>query len=90
MSESHIAAQPVEIGPHLRQRCAWCGTVLLDYDLRKLAYLTVTPPEERKPSTWPAGEIIRRNGHLSETVEHKQGDPVPADCCATIDPAATT
>jgi hypothetical protein len=23
----------VQIGALLRQRCAWCGTVLIDYDL---------------------------------------------------------
>lgn len=88
-SESHIAGHVIEIGPNLRQRCAWCGAVLLDYDLTKLMYQESTPPEDRKPATWPPGDIIRRTGPVSETVEHEPGDPVPEDCCARLDPAVT-
>lgn len=89
-TESHIAGNIIELGPYLRQRCAWCGTVLLDYDLRNLMYEETTAPEDRMPATWEVGAIIRRAGAISEIVDHEDGSPVPDDCCAKLDPAVTT
>ena len=33
----HIAGNDVQVGSRLRQRCAWCGAVLVDYDLANIA-----------------------------------------------------
>jgi len=33
----HIAGAVVQVGPLVRQRCSWCGAVLLDDDLRGMA-----------------------------------------------------
>jgi hypothetical protein len=82
----HVAAQPVRIGQYLRQRCAWCGAVLLDYDLAGIA---VPEGQDPMPGTWQCGGLIQVDGQYSSVVEHEDGAPVPADCCAALDPAVT-
>lgn len=34
---THIAGLDVQVGRYLRQRCAWCGAMLSDYDLARVA-----------------------------------------------------
>lgn len=85
--ESHIAGLDVEVGPYLRQRCAWCGTVLLDYDLRNVA--VQTEAEDKSVATWPVGEVIRVDGNMSSVVEHGSGDQLPEDSCTALDPLVT-
>ena len=34
----HIAGPDVQVGAQLRQRCAWCGALLIDYALGQLDY----------------------------------------------------
>ena len=89
-TEIHIAGLDVKIEPNLlRQRCAWCGATLLDYDLTRVA----TPLQEGEtwegPATWPVGALIGRDGAVSWVVEHEDGAKLPADCCALLDPAVT-
>ena len=86
-TEAHIAGLDVEIGPYLRQRCAWCGTILLDYDLRRVA--VQTEAEDKSVGTWPVGEVIRVDGNMSSIVEHGGGDQLPEDSCAALDPSVT-
>ncbi len=85
--ESHIAGLDVEIGPYLRQRCAWCGTVLLDYDLRNVA--VQTEATDKSVATWPVGEVIRVDGNMSSVVEHESGNQLPEDSCMNLDPLVT-
>lgn len=82
----HIAGNWVEVGPFLRQRCAWCGATLLDYNLNLIA---VPIGQDPRPATWPAGELIAVDGHANYTVDHKDGDPLPAGACARLDPEVT-
>jgi hypothetical protein len=85
--ESHIAGLDVEVGPYLRQRCAWCGTVLLDYDLRNVAVQSETA--NKSVATWPVGEIIERDGNMSSVLNHESGDQLPENSCTRLDPAVT-
>ena len=83
----HIAAQPVQVGPQLRQRCAWCGAVLDDTDLS-----CVMAPEDQANDlypTWPVGGLVAVDGGMKRTVAHEDGDVLPDECCAMLDPAVT-
>ncbi|MEZ0077383.1 hypothetical protein [Planotetraspora sp. GP83] len=53
MAESvvHIAGPDIQVGAQLRQRCAWCGAVLLDYDLSCVA---VPEARTRGPACGPS------------------------------------
>lgn len=89
MSVVHIAGNDVQIGDQLRQRCAWCGTVLVDHTLSQLMYEASTPPEERRPATWPVGGLVEVDGGASWTVEHNDGDPLPDNACGAAHPEVT-
>jgi len=90
MTESHIAGPAVTWdGRYMRQRCAWCGAILLDYDLTRLASMDGAPP-----AMWPEYETIRQDGPMSMIVdlESSSGDDglkAPADSCLRLDPAVT-
>lgn len=86
MSVVHIAGNWVEVNQHLRQRCAWCGAVLIDQDLTRVA---VPVGQDPRPATWPAGELIARDGNWTSVVDHKDGDLLPDGACARLDPAVT-
>lgn len=80
----HIAGSDVTVGAQLRQRCAWCGAVLADYLLDRIMYEVSTPPEERKPATWPVGALVEIDGGVSWVVEHEDGDPLPVNACGNL------
>lgn len=85
----HIAAPALHVfGIYLRQRCAWCGVVLLEYDLRRMAFqvdptLPGVPPP--LPATWAVMGLVRVDGHMSAEIENPpevDGDiQLPTDCC---------
>jgi hypothetical protein len=81
----HIAgACMVMFGIFMRQRCDWCGLILLEYDLRRLAFRTDDP--NPYPSNWEPGSLVRVDGHMSASIENPMrinGDlQLPPDCCA--------
>jgi hypothetical protein len=82
----HIAAYPIVIGGRFqRQRCGWCGAVLIDNDWSRMA----TVGEWSEPATWPTQGLVLIDGALATVVEHVDGDPLPPNCCALLDPAVT-
>ena len=83
----HIAGSFVYIGSLLRQRCAWCGAVLIDYDLERIA---VPVGQDAGPGVWPVGELVMVDGPLCVSVPHDDGDMLPDNACARLDPAITT
>lgn len=83
---THIAGPHITIGELMRQRCGWCGATLLDYDLSRIA---VPAGQDPAPATWPLGDLVRVDGSLSTLVPHDDGDALPADACARLDPAVT-
>lgn len=91
----HIAAQAIQIGSHLRQRCAWCGAVLIDYALDRMAFSIDPASDPRgdldaaRPSTWPFDNLIAVDGPAKWVVEHEAGTPLPDECCGKLDPEAT-
>lgn len=82
----HIAGPDITIGPLLRQRCAWCGAVLVDYDLTRIA---VPEGQDPTPATWPVGALVVVNGPSSRLVPHVDGEQLPTAACARLDPGVT-
>lgn len=82
----HIVGPHITIGPYLRQRCAWCGATLLDYNLDRIA---VPVGQDPRPATWPVGGLLGVEGVASWVVEHEDGALLPEGCCALLDPAVT-
>lgn len=82
----HIAGPEVRVDARLRQRCAWCGAVLIDYDLERIAVPVGTDPT---PATWPVGELIAVDGWVSYVVDHEDGQPLPDGACALLDAEVT-
>lgn len=82
----HIAGNDLQVGNQLRQRCAWCGATLLDYDL---ALIAVPVGEDPRPATWPVGELVLVDGNMSYTIEHADGDKLPPNACGQMDHEVT-
>jgi hypothetical protein len=78
----HIAGPHITIGPLLRQRCCWCGYLLIDYDLERIA---VPVGQDPTPATWPHGELVEVDGNVSTLVDHKDHDPLPPGSCPLAD-----
>lgn len=85
-SITHIAGLDVQVGRYLRQRCAWCGAVLSDYDLAGVAVLEGQDP---RPAMWEVGVLVAMDGCASWVVDHEDGTDLPANACAQLDPAVT-
>lgn len=90
-TETHIAGLEVAWdGRYLRQRCAWCGTVLLDYDLE-----TLQSSDGGVPAPWPLGALVRQQGGSSwveptdPSDTHPEESRAPEDACVRLDPAVT-
>ncbi len=83
---THIAGIDVQVGSQLRQRCAWCGAVLLDYALDRIA---VPVGQDPRPSTWLVGELVEVDGSWSAIVPHEDGEQLPENACGKLDPEAT-
>lgn len=84
---THIAGNQVTInGQLLRQRCAWCGTVLVDYDLTMIA---VPAGQDPTPGTRAVGGLVTVDGGASWTVDLGPEGQLPEDCCTRLDPAVT-
>jgi hypothetical protein len=90
---THIAAQPIVVsGRRQRQRCAWCGAVLIDYDLARVAVKVEPGQVPQPPSTWEVGVLVRVVGGYSSVVdpEFVNGEPqLPENSCASVDDEVT-
>lgn len=85
---THIAGCDIIIGGRrLRQRCSWCGGVLLDYDLENVAVAVAPGEDAQPPSTWPVGRLVRVHGGMS-VVLAETGD-LPDDACGNVDDEVT-
>lgn len=82
----HIAGLDVRIGSLMRQRCAWCGAILADYDLRRVM---VPADDPRPPGMWPVGDLVLVDGNLTVVVDHEDGQPLPDNACGSLDPEVT-
>jgi hypothetical protein len=80
----HIAGACVYLfGRYIRQRCEWCGIILVEYDLQRVAVPIGQPGE---PAHWEPGSLVRVDGALSASIEDVpriDGDvQLPMDSCA--------
>jgi hypothetical protein len=87
----HVAGPVVTVNERQRQRCAWCGTLLLDYDLKNIA---VQIPDDGSPppppATWPVGAQVAVDGVASwEVLQTKDPLLLPDNSCVELDPAVT-
>jgi hypothetical protein len=83
---THIAGGQVRVGTRLRQRCSWCGALLCDYDLERIA---VPVGQDPAPAMWETGRLVEVDGGMSVVLDHEDGDEIPANACARIDDAVT-
>lgn len=82
---THIAGLDITVeGRHLRQRCAWCGHVLIDEDLTRVM---VPEGSESTLPSWPAGRLVTVDGGVSFV--HEEGEKLPDDACALVHPELT-
>jgi hypothetical protein len=82
----HIAGQQMRVNTQLRQRCAWCGALLIDYALDRMA---VPEGQDPTPATWPGGELVEVDGGASWVVPLAEDEPLPANACARLDNGVT-
>lgn len=82
----HIAGIDATVGHWLRQRCAWCGAVLIDYELDCMA---VPVGQDPTPGRWPPGQLVLVDGPMQALVEHDDGADLPGNACALLDPEVT-
>lgn len=99
----HCAGIDVVVGPHVRQRCAWCGLVLLDQDASRIGMPTedyeramegVDPDDGNAVAralvkTWPVGVLLEVNGGNPRVSSVVEGDRFGEDSCMALDPAVT-
>jgi hypothetical protein len=74
----HIAGVDVTVGTMLRQRCAWCGAILIDIRLDRIQ---VPIGQDPRPATWPIGALVLVDQNLSTVVEHEDGAALPLNAC---------
>lgn len=97
-SVSHIAGPPITMtsvsrGLLQRQRCLWCGALILELELESIC--VQLPPDgspPKPPATWTPGGIVRLSGtnpKVSELIEIGDEDLLPDDHCGNIDFAVT-
>lgn len=82
----HIAGSDIQVNDRLRQRCGWCGTILLDYDLTRIA---VPEGQDPRPGTFPPGELVEVDGGAYWVRPQPREQPLPKNACALIDPDIT-
>jgi hypothetical protein len=84
----HIAGLDIQVGSRLRQRCAWCEAVIEDRDLAR----EQVPVEQAgdRVRGWPPGELVSvtidGGAEFKAVIDHPDGEKLPKDCCALLDP----
>lgn len=96
---SHIVGMDVSIGPLRRQRCAWCGHLLVDEDLSRMSWpLNPDGTDPGPPGLWPIGAVLAVDGPVQYVVDEDDwpeseiypGEKrLPDGCCARLDPYVT-
>lgn len=104
MSEgvAHIVGLAVNFGPLRRQRCAWCGQLLQDDDLRNMAWpLNEDGTDPGPPPMWREGGVVVVQGDLDsfrimhvieedDLPDHPDGGKrLPDNACVHLDPEVT-
>jgi hypothetical protein len=79
---AHLALDGITINDRwMRQRCGWCGEILLEYDLERVA--VPSAGSLAPPAFYPKETIVFKYGGVMQFVGNV--DRLPDDCCATIE-----
>lgn len=96
----HVAAQTLRAGTVRRQRCSWCGALIGEVDLARIAR-PLEPgedpdhPEPWEPAEWSPGSLVSISGVwpvVLRAVEPilRDGEPqIPEGSCMDLDLAVT-
>ena len=71
---SHVAGVATQYDNRIRQRCQWCGVVIIDQDLSRIGYQICSKPITLSGSDWRQVDGI--------TEVRCQRDPYHADECS--------
>lgn len=92
----HIAGFEVQFAERVRQRCAWCGEVLIDQELALIAVAIdpTNPNQDTSFHVWPAGKQILHISNFWSIIEDAPGElpgtiNVDVRCCMRIPPELT-
>ena len=85
MSESHVAGPPMKCNERVRQRCSWCGAVLIDQDLTLVGMMLNEDGTVPAFPVWGEGDYIRIDGGMRCVVDGA-GVPVVDDVESVVDP----
>jgi hypothetical protein len=96
---SHLAGESITVDQrYMRQRCVWCGAVLIDYDLANISVQIPKdgsepqPPGAWEPYVWVA--VAKTDGTgacwvVNVEDEKVEGKGYPVSSCMALDPAVT-
>ena len=78
-SVSHLAGTCLTVlDRFVRQRCQWCGEVLVDVDKAN----TVSPVGTDEPAEWEANSWVEVDGNSWRAVKNESGKFPPNSCMA--------
>lgn len=97
-SVAHWVGPVVRIGSLQRQRCMWCGAMIDETDLSRVA-VQLQPGDPpmlsqdelaKRLGYWEAGAFVAvdKTSSVRFLVDHK-GDDTPLNSCCRLDPAVT-
>lgn len=81
----HIAGVHLAVNTLVRQRCAWCGALLVEFREAVARF----DESEPGPAVWPVGHFVAVDGGMKWLVLYEDGNPFPDGLCASLDPAVT-
>lgn len=102
-SQVHIAGPTATVNGVMRQRCAWCGALISEHDLKNMARLLEPGedpenPDPWEPGSWEVGALVRVSGtfpRVSSVVEQEphpdraDSFKIPEDSCMALDASVT-
>lgn len=92
---THIVGCDITVNARfVRQRCSWCGELLVDADASAIAKPVADIRGDETPAefvgVWPVGRLVRVEGFNPRCTELLPDDErYPDDACMAIDPAVT-
>jgi hypothetical protein len=83
---SHYPSTALFYGTRVRQRCAWCGYLIIDQDLALTEVLLNEDGSTPEFPTWPMDKWIEVTGHNPKMTSTKDEpfDEVPENGCMRI------
>lgn len=81
----HVAGSQVQVGMQFRQRCGWCGAIILDIDLTDL----LNQGNTASVTAWPPGSFVVVEGDTAYAISESWGGRLPEGHCGLIDFAIT-